>query len=285
MSGHPAAESEEPEPGKEGEPEPGKEGEAEPGKEGEETPGEKPEATPKYKSQEEAEAAAAEGQRQITKFSMELQETKDLLLKALATRESKLEEKETPAVESAADFMKRTRKEALDAIEALDPDDEGHKDNVAGIQAKADEDILKHYQEESNSLAVQQKEKSEGMQAIVDQAGKAMKDAGLNPERGSEDSVLFWGLAQITPQQKDGAPVSMDDQIAHCINAVTKYKNDALDNYKTEEAKRQAEEIQDDQPLDRGVGGPLKKGEEKPGPTKPVTLGSVVDDVMESRVI
>lgn len=289
MSGHPATESEEPE--KEIEKESGSEEEA-----GKETPEETPKATPKYKSHEEAETAAAEGQRQITKLAMQLQESNDLLLKTLAGQrgEQSPETPVAPSVPDLAEFVKERRKEVLDEIEKLDPDDNDYKEQVANAQAKADSDILKHYQDiqDANRKAEDERRSEEesranteraNTQTTINQAQKAMKEAGLNSELDSADSVLFWSLSQLTPKEKDGVPVSMDDQIAYCIDAVNKYKNEALDNYKTEEAKRLAEKTQEDQPLDRGAGGPSRKDEGKPEAAKPVTLSSVVDAVTESR--
>jgi len=279
MSGHPATELEEPETDVE------KGADSEEVEEAEkETPEEKPKAESKYKSHEEAEAAAAEGQRQITKLSIQLQEANDLLLKTMARQKAKPEEDESPAVETADQFTLRRRRKALDEIEALDPDDEGHKDKVAEIQARADREILKYHQEEIANLEAQKKEESKGVQTVIDQAQKAMREAGLNPETDSPDSAFFWTLAQLLRKRGD-LPVSIDDQIAMCINEVKKYKNEALENYRTEEAKRRAEERQEDQPLGRGQGGPPKKDEGKPEAAKPVTLGGVLDAVVESRRI
>ena len=295
LSGHPASEeSEEPEvklgkePGSEEEqtPEGGKEkpeeGEQKP-KEGEEG---KPPAEPKYKSHEEAEAAALEGQRKITQLSEELQESKDLLLKALAGQrgEPKGTKQEEPSTETVTDFVKRRRRETLDEIEALDPDDENHKAKVAEIQAKADEDILKRFQaDQAEERKRQDAEKSE-TQKVIDQAETAMKEAGLNALPDSEDSILFWALTDMAPKRQDGRPLSLEDQIQWTINKTLTYKNQALDSYKAEQARQRAEQAQEEQPLGRGSGGPPeKKG--KPEIVKPDTLGSVIEQVAESRVI
>ena len=119
-------------------------------------------------------------------------------------------------------------------------------------------DILSHHRTVEGVSREKQESAQREVNAVIDQAQKAMEDADLDSARDSMDSVFFWSLAQLIPTEKDGVPVSMDDQIAYCIDAVKNYKTKSLETHKTEETS---------------------------GPAKPVTLSSVVDAIADSRRI
>lgn len=279
LVGHPAAETSQEEPESEGKQEPGA--------------GEKKDEQhqepfkPKYKSQEEAEAAVLEFQRQVTKMGMELQETKDLLLKSLARKEEEPPVKKEEPVKTAYVYAAERRKQVLKDIEALNPDDEDHLDKVAEIQAKADQDILDYHRATEQTKQQAEAKQQDDVQKSVNAAETAMKEAGLKTDPESEDFMLFWSMARIAPDEQEGLLLTLDQQIAWAINKVKAYKMEALEQHKTEEARKRAEKKQEeeDQPIGPGSIIPVTTKKQKPEAEKPASLRSVLNTVSEARVL
>ena len=121
-------------------------------------------------------------------------------------------------------------------------------------------DILDHFQNVRNANERRKREQDESIRAVIDEAQKALGNAGLNNSPDSLDSRLFWELSRTVAVGKDGVPIPLQDQITEVINELKTYKNQTLETYRASGAV---------------------EGE----PATPTTLDSVVSAVTESRRI
>ncbi len=302
LSGHPAEDAsltpDEETPGQ-GEGAGGKPKETPPG----EKPGEEePKFTPRFKDQEEAEGKLTEQEQAVGRLATDLEETKSLLLRALANQSGQpAGQPASETIPPEKDFVKTRRREAMSDVEALDPDEEDYKDKVADAQAKADKDIQDHYHKQLKAEVAAEQTDGDSKAAVQVQISEAMKEAGLDPVTDSPDSGMFSHYSnrfQVVGTQlidtTTKLPVSTQDAINKTVGMVKTYKLNALEEYKVTEAQRKAEEKQDgDQPLGRGSavpgGSPGQSGDPKDDSEKkwdkPMSLRAVVGNVEAARVI
>ena len=250
---------------------------------------------PKYKDHQAAEDAVAEAQRKITEQSLKLSETNELLLKEIARKAPEpatTQPVATPA--EAVDFVKDCRRKAIDKIESLDPDASDYKDLVATIQADADKDVQGHYRKQDRLDFDARQNEQEAANVTQLAIGKALTSSGLDSAATSVDYMLFnhfandYTIVGDKLVDQDRSILTQSQAIEKTIEKVIKYNQSALEKYKLEQAQKLAAQKQgnSDQPLERGAGGPETIAPQSPPPpVKPVTLGGLLDNVQQARVI
>lgn len=249
---------------------------------------------PKFASQQEAEKAYEEAQRALTAANMKLSDTTDRLLSLVGRggSEQSPEQEEAEKEAGEAEYIRDRRLQAIKEIEELDPDDDGHRERVAEIQARADADILSFGREQERKSREREQEQRASVLEVERKIDAAMEEKGLDPKKGSPDRVLFGHFAneiEVDPVTgaltHNGRSISEEDAVKMTVDAVINYNNKTLERFKAEEAQRRASRAQDeDAPLPPGAEGPPRKPRQAPA-NKPATLGDTLAKIKEARVV
>lgn len=277
---------------------PGKgETEKRPGEE-KETPGQdETEKKPRFESHEKAEEGFRNLQAKNTKTEQENARLRQELTKQKAAE--KLEENRAKLKQGIVEYSQKRTKEALDAIDELDPDTNDYQDEVARIMAEKDGDINLYAIEQGQIMAPQasaagQDERVETPAAAADELPadatpeeakvymeKKVEDAGLDPK-----DPFFLNASRLVPEKDDGGvPLTFDQQIDLVIDQTKKYHASLIAGYR----KRQEKESQKKAETNQELNGPLERqttpvvtdSEEKE--PKPVSLSDAISAAQEER--
>lgn len=282
------------------------------------TPGQK---TPRFKSHDEAEDGYRELQGKTTKVEQENATLRRQLAEAgqkLTAAERAEAEKQARAEQRKGimEFSKQRKKEALAAIDGLDPDSPDYQDQAAQILAEADVDIQEYIQDaraaakpaadekgaaapgDKGEAAAKEGEKPAGEAAAgeagteetaMEQIRSRLKEAGME-----EEDEMFMAIASHAPStDKDGKRIPFDRQIEWAIEKTKTYnarqaeKNRKAQEKAADEKGRQHQE--ENLPLGRGGqpgGGSGGPGGGKPASeSKPTSLADAIDNAKKSRVL
>jgi len=285
---HPETPEEKPADTEESPPEHPEEGPAET----EETPPEHTEekpSKPRFKSHQEAEEGYRNLQSKTTKAEQENARLKKELdeLKGAKEREQEAERLAQEFETFAADKYR----EALEAIDELDPDDDGYNVNVSKIWAKRDGDI-RRFEREHGTTGVQPAQPGTEEQPAAEiktdddartYVAEQAQEAGIDPE---DPGWQF--LCTQAPSELDGRKLSFEEQVQWALDEKKNYDEYRTSRQKQTEQERQAaakkrsEEHQEKElSLGRGASSSRKKGAEEE--SKPVSLNDALDAVMEER--
>ncbi|MFH1158464.1 MAG: hypothetical protein V1721_06235 [Pseudomonadota bacterium] len=266
-----------------------------------------PETALRFKSHEEAERGYKEVQGKATKAEQRASdlERENLALKEERDREKA--EKERKTAQAAArtkvlEYGKTRKKQALEAIDKLDPDDPEYRDKAADLLTQADLDIYENYRQNQPAPPAEKppgEKEAPGTKAKTD-APPDEKETAREHLLGrikaadiAEDDELFWLFVSQTPSvDEEGKRIDFDRQIDWALERTKTYqsKQEAKIKVSIEKVagekgrKKQEEEI----PLGRG-GNPAGPGAPETGKEKtaeeqkPFGLNDAMDFALSSR--
>jgi hypothetical protein len=235
----------------------------------------------KYKSHEEAERGAKEAERLMHEKSEEAKKARDraddlqrqineLTLQMNKLREEPGKDKETKPSSRTPEIVAGLLKE----IEKLDTEAEDYQGKVAEIWGKAlDQGIserleqaLTDYEKRKERERKEQETKDSKSAGVVKLAGEKATESGLNMKHGSDDSKLFWAMADLAPEG------DIDSQIIWTIKEVQRIKG-AIGSKFTEAADKAKQTQEDNEVLGRQGPGPEKT---KPEDQAPLSLSKAM---------
>ncbi len=249
-------------------------------------------ASYRFRSHEEAEEGYRNLQGKFTRLEERLSRIENASqAQEEASRQAQEEASRQAQEEAFLTFAEEREKQALDAIDELDPDEDDYQARIARINAEKARDIRNWQPEQQQGEPpAPPPAQSAAPPATEDEAtaaiSQAMEKAGIDPE-----DPVFWTLAEKVPtKREDGTPMTFEDRI-HWTVQRTQNTYAAHDRRKQEETEQQAREKglrnqEETQPLGRTGTGPTetpggKAGAEKP--PKPVTLDDAISSALESR--
>lgn len=187
-------------------------------------------------------------------------------------------------------FATTRRRTMLDEIDALDPDVPDYRDQVAGIQAKADRDIFKQSKTviaAPPAPARPQPQPAANTKPVdTEQVISYVKDKITSVDIGlDKDDELFWLMTQQTPDKdQSGNTLTLDQQIQWAADQTINYRSRILGrdrNQQLDDTTRTAEtNRRRDMPLGRHAADAPTTGK---GDDKPVSLADAVDSAKNMR--
>ncbi len=198
----------------------------------------------------------------------------------------KIKEEREKADKDFNEFAIDKNKEALKAIEELDPDDDEYQEDVAKIWAKKDGEISA-YVREHPGLAAGGPEKEEGVETEADEtteAQKHVKELAKKADIDPEDEYFKLVCQQAPTEDEQGKPMDFDQQIEWAINKTKNY----VDRHKQGFQKGLEEAAEEKSKKEQEAALPLGKGgKEKPtgeaDEVKPVSLDDAIESALEER--
>jgi len=246
----------------------------------------------RFKDHSEAEKGYRELQGRTTKAEQRAKAVEDELNRVKNADRIKAEAETLRA--TIVDFAATRRAQALEEIDALDPEDKEYRKKAATCLSQADIDIYEHYQTHGRSTppVITTKETSAGEGDDNVEIGKGRKyvQEKIVDEGFDANDPLFWqyaGHAPITDEK--GRPTTLDTQIQWAVSQTKQYHDSIRTKLKTEEEARVAETVRKKQaadlPLGRGTpGGGTPAG--KPATVqedKPVSLSDAIEFAQDRR--
>lgn len=294
----------------EAEPGPAKEGESneelekrqeEERKKSEETKGgeEEEPIKPRFETHEKAEEGYRNLQSEKTRVDQALAEMKKKEAEDERAQQAEADRKKLR--KDTVEYSKTRNKEALDAINDLDPEADDYDETVAGILADKDTDINLFVAEHGVPMTVIEETtppdsgdetkpgENAGLpaDATPEQAKTYMEDrvkkAGIDPA-----DAFFLNTSRLIPKTDPdtGQPIlTFDDQIDFAIKTTQKYRDSITTGIKTEQQKEADRIALENQKrgltLDASIADPVPKDEDKDPPV--VTLENALDSAAEER--
>ncbi len=239
-------------------------------------------------------AAAEEGYKNIQSEKTRVeQENKELREKLDAS--GKKEEREAAvavAEEKIENFSIERHKEALGAIDELDPDADNYTGEVSRIMTRKDRDIRRF--ETENMPAADSGAAAATAHGTQDDdtdpnaaAKKYVKETATAADIDPEHRYFKRVCAQAPLVDEAGKEISFEDQVAWAVNETKDFlaeqETDFTERQK-EAAKKKADEHQD-KSLSLGTGGILPPPAGKEDDGKPVTLEDALQSADQERTI
>ncbi len=248
-----------------------------------------PETDFRFKNHPEAEKGYRELQGRTTKAEQRAKAVEAELDRIKNADRIKAETEATRA--TIVDFAATRKAQALEAIDALDPEDTEYRKKAATCLSQADIDIYEHYQTHGRiapaETETQAKTDSDTveMEPARDYVKKQIVGEGFD-----ENDPLFWQYAARAPiTDEKGMPTTLDKQIEWAVLQTKQYHNSIRTKLKTEEETRVAADVRKKQeadlPLGRGTSGGRTTGgrnatEEE---DKPVSLSDAIEFAQDQR--
>jgi len=192
------------------------------------------------------------------------------------------------------DFAANRRAQALEEIDALDPDDKEYRKKAATVLSQADIDIYDHYQTHGRTAPAAARpepaaREEDAATREVETVTRYVQERIVAEGFGADDP-LFWQYASRAPiADAQGKPTSLDTQIQWAMSQTKQYHDSIRTKLKSEEENRVAEEVRKRQitslPLGRGTPG----GASTPGGSavsqsaSPVSLADAIDFAQDRR--
>jgi|GEM_PF-1782261 len=241
----------------------------------------------RFKSHEEAEKGYKELQGKTTRIETELTELKGKQIERNVAEAAEAEKKKFG--DDIFGFSKKANREALDAIDVLDPDDfednGAYQDAVSDIWAKKDMAIAGFTRASTAAASPQttvkaattppaEKPTGDESEDAWDRVQKMAEDAGIDPK----DEFFIRTCAVAPREDGTGNKLAFDDQVGWAIEETktyqAKFTGPAAANNALNHQKR-------GMPMGRAtITSPLAKEPEGGGK---VTLNDAVEDALESR--
>jgi hypothetical protein len=258
--------------------------------------GDKPPADHRFKTHDDAEKGYRELQGSWTKTQQELKAARERLT-ALEGSQAALdaEKQRQGRMAEALAVVKQRRKETLEAINALDPEDPDYLEHAAELSAQADMAILTRFQEATAAparpaAAAPTGETGAEAETAADPAAEKAAIWGQIqeqlPEQGLEKGdPLFAHFAAAAPTTNDkGERLDLQAQVAWAVEQTKAYQTKIAGRQAQQNGERhQHQEI----PLGRGGAGGRPGGQqpsrETPQGETHVSLSDAVDQAMEAR--
>jgi hypothetical protein len=224
--------------------------------------------------------------------------------------EKELQEKIQEADKSYREFLTERMKQTTDAIDELDPDEEGYDERVAQLRAEELADIRayeRQHPEIFGPISIKPATTEEPPSAepagtaeggipevpeTVEEAFQIRDRIAKESEIDPEDPV-FLGMCSKAPSTDEaGKPISFRDQVKWAIDQTKNYHASYIEKFKKDQIKaaeetalrRQEEEL----PLGSTGGGhetAKKPGSEAKPEPKVVTLNDAIENVLAERTL
>jgi hypothetical protein len=237
----------------------------------------------RFKSHEEAENGYRHLQSAKTRAEAEAERLRVELQKATDAERTKKELAEKD--EDLLEFMADEHEKALDAIDGLDPDDEGYRKDVARIWAEKDSavevrkrDLYQTEEAETPAPAAETdaSDESKGWDVVESRA----RDEEIDPE-----DQHFLDSCTLAPRKgADGNELSFEEQIDWAVHRTKDYHTKQERQFRERQkkaAKKKSDAHQEENlPLGRS---PADRRAEVPDKVPVVTLNDAVEGVLEER--
>jgi len=201
----------------------------------------------RFKGHEEAERGYRNLQGEKTRLEQRNKDLEQELLRLQKADEIKAEMEK--ADQEIFDYSAKRHEEALEAIDALDPDEEDYQAEVGKVWAAKDRDVRRFERENPilDQTTTNEPNQTPGEGAEQEAMGfvsQAAEKAGIDP-----DDEHFKLVCRTTPlQDHTGKEMSFPEQVDWAINQTRQYKKAQEQNFQEtlkERAARKAEEAQD----------------------------------------
>lgn len=253
-----------------------------------------PETGFRFKDHPEAEKGYRELQGKATRAEQRAKTAEVELDRVKNAEKIKAEAVATRA--TIVEFASTRRAQALDDIDALDPEDKEYRKKAANLLSQADIDIYDHYQAGRTQpaaapAATTETASGEGDAAVETEKVTKYVQEKIVAEGFDANDPLFWQYAGHAPiADEKGKPTSIDTQIQWAVSQTKQYHDSIRTKLKSEDEARVAEEVRKKQaadiPLGRGTpaGGGTPAGERaKAEDDKPVSLSDAVEFAADRR--
>lgn len=258
-----------------------------------------PETAFRFKNHPEAEKGYRELQGRTTRAEKRAKDAEDELNRV--KNAERIQEEQAAAKATLVNYVAERRAQALEEIDALDPEDPAYRKNAATCLAKADTDIFDRYREQEDqrpgAAAAEAAATKTGKEtaAPVDQqqhqevyryAQEKITEEGLDP-----DDPLFWIYAGQAPiADEKGGRADLDTQIAWAVSQTKLYHDKIQAKTKAAGDEETRERVRKKQEQELPLGRTSPGGGAKPGgkaadadADKPVSLADAVESALEQR--
>jgi hypothetical protein len=254
-----------------------------------------PENKHRFKTHDDAETGYKNLQGEKTRLEQRIKslESENAEFKKSATA-GQIQTDLAKADEEIEQFEIAKNKEALAAINKLDPDDPDHEGKVAAIWAKANREVRKFENQKLGSIetrvaaaentTAEAKTREEEIEAVRTH----IREVISSEEHGLEqDDPVFWYFASRAPaQDEQGEKMSLDEQIGWALentkNHYAKIRGTIHKEQEVAAAARGREHQEKNLPLSRSA---ATRSASKAEDARPVSLDDALKEVRESRRI
>ena len=268
-----------------------------------ETPKEKKDF--RFKDHEAAEIGYRNAQAAMTKAEQEAARLRQTLQQV--EDEKKAREIQEKNDQTLIDFMADEHEKALDAVDELDPDDDGYRKAVARIWATKDAAIKVKERELTAESGKREAESGKGQEGSAereagsgrreeeggkgeaevpdkDKAWDAVKEKATAAKIDPDDDYFIQACALAPAVGPDGQTLTFDEQVQWAVDKTTAYNKKREENFLAKQkaaAKNTADRHQEQNlPLGRS---PADKASTVPDKAPVITISSALDSAMEER--